>query len=157
MSFAKSGLSTPRRKRGEYTRGEKDQPRHIFQTEASARTAANDSASRADALRREAREKDAALLQRSRDMHARHQDDSQTLHASHIARTQEIARQAEIDQGRAKADVREQYRPVWRDTFRKQQNDLTAFEDREADFLGRMQNAVDAVSLRLRVLQGTKR
>lgn len=149
-------INAEARKRGEYTRAEKDQPRHIFETEASARAAANDNTSRADSLRREERDKDATLSKRSRDMHARHQNDWQTLHAEHIARKQEIERQAEIDQGRAKADVREQYRPVWRDTFRKQQDDLTAFEDREADFLGRMQNAVDAVSLRLRVLEGTK-
>ena len=147
-------INAEARRRGEYTRAEKDQPRHIFETEA--RAAANDNQSRADQLREEERGKDAELSKRSRTMHARRQEEWDALHAAHMQRKSEIEQQAEIGQGKAKADVREEYRPLWRDTFRKQQDDMQAFETRESDLLGRVQNTLDAVSLRLRVLEGTK-
>lgn len=149
-------INAEARERGEYTRAEKDQPRHIFETEAEARAAANDNKSRADQLREEERSKDANLSKRSRAMHVRHQEEWDGLHGAHSHRKAEIDHEAEIDQGQAKADVREEYRPLWRDTFRKQLEDLQGFESRESEFLGRVQNTLDAVSLRLRVLEGTK-
>lgn len=149
-------INAEARKRGEYTRAEKDQPRHIFETEAQARVAANDNTSRADQLRDEERAKDAALSKRSRELHARHQDEWDVLHRAHVQRKAETDQEAEINQGKAKAEVREQYRPLWRDTFHKQQEDMQSFDARESDFLGRVQNTLDAVSLRLRVLEGTK-
>ena len=149
-------INAEARKRGEYTRAEKDQPRHIFETEVEARAAANDNKSRADQLREHERSKDAALSKRSREMHARHQHEWDALHGAHSRRKAETEQAAEIDQGKAKAEVRDEYRPLWRDTYRKQQDDMKSFETRESDFLGRVQNTLDAVSLRLRVLEGTK-
>ena len=148
-------INAEARERGEYTRAEKDQPRHIFETEAKARAAANDNTSRADHLREEERRKDADLSKRSRAMHARHQDQWDRLHDQHKERAQDIAKEAEIDKGKAKAEVRDEYRPIWRETYRQQRDDIRAFEDRESEFLGRVQNTFDAVKLRLRVLEGT--
>ena len=149
-------INAEARERGEYTRAEKDQPRHIFETEADARAAANDNASRADQLREAERQKDADLSRRSRAMQARHQVEWDHLQAQHKQRAQDIAQEAEVNKGKAKAEVREEYRPIWRDTYRQQRDDMRAFEDREAEFLGRVQNTLDAVKLRLRVLEGTK-
>lgn len=149
-------INAEARARGEYTRAEKDRPRHIVETEEVARAAANDNKTRADEIRAQERAKDAALSKRGRAQQARHQEDWDALHEAHRERCQNAERQAEIDKGKAKSDVRDEYRPLWREAFRKQQKDIQAFEDREAGFLGRMQNTLDAVSLRLRVLHGTK-
>ncbi|MEQ8750324.1 MAG: relaxase/mobilization nuclease domain-containing protein [Amphiplicatus sp.] len=149
-------LNAEARRRGEYTRGAKEQPRHIFETEMAARAAANDNKTRADQLREKERIKDAALSKRGRAMHARHREDWEALQTAHKERAVDIERCAETDQGKAKAATRGEFRPIWRDLHRKQQDDVRAFEEREARFLGRMQNAADAVSLRLRVIEGTK-
>lgn len=149
-------INAEARKRGEYTRAEKDQPRHIFETEVEARAAANDNKSRADQLREDERSKDAVLSKRSREMHARHQQEWDALHDAHLQRKAEAERQAQIERGKANVEVRDAYKPLWRDAYRKQQEDLKAFEARESDFLGRVQNTLDAVSLRLRVLEGTR-
>ena len=149
-------LNAEARERGEYTRAQKDQPRHIFEVEAEARAAANDNTSRANRLRAEERRKDADLSKRSRSMHARHREEWDRLEKQHKERTRDIAQQAQVDKGKAKAEVREAYRPIWRDALRHQRDDMRAFDDREANFLGRVQNTFDAVKLRLSVLDGRR-
>lgn len=133
------------RARGEFTRAAKEQPRHIYEAEQDARQAINDNEKMADRIRAEQKAKDAALAQRGRDMQAKHRRLWDELVVRHKARKQEITDQAERDTGAAKAAVRQDYRPAWRETLKQQREQLTAFDAREATWRGRAGNLIDSM------------
>jgi len=144
-------LNNAARDRGEFTRGGKDRPRHIFETEARAQAAANDNKSRAEQLREEERRKDAALSRKGRKMHARHAKDWKALTQDHRGRIAALKEALSRAQGQAKADTRTAYHPEWREQFRRHQSERDAFEEREAKLLGRMKNIIDTLKLAQRV------
>lgn len=149
-------LNNAARDRGEFTRGEKDRPRHILETEARAQAAANDNKSRAEQLRQEERKKDAALSQRGREMHARHAKDWKALAQGHRDRLAALKEALSRAQGQVKSEIRAAYRPEWRDQFRRHQAERSGFDEREEKLLGRMKNIIDTLKLAQRVQEADK-
>lgn len=138
-------LNNQARARKEFTRAARDKTRHIYETESRAGRAANDNREAAEKLRAELRAKDARLSQKSRDMNARHRSEREELARRHKARRAEIREASDKAKGQAKASVRADYRPHWRDLFRLHQNEVRQFEERESRLFGKITNVLKAI------------
>ena len=138
-------LNNKARARGEFTRAAKDKPRHIFETEAAAKRASNDNRKEAQAVRDELKAKDAALSKEQRATAARHKAERAKLDVDHKARAVEIKAQAQQAYGQAKARIRAEYRPLFREQYRQAEEQRKAFEARETRLTGKIQNAMDAM------------
>lgn len=149
-------LNNQARARKEFTRAAKDKARHIYETESQAERAANDNREAAEKLRAELRAKDAQLSQKGRDMHARHRREREELARRYKARRAEIREASDKAKGQAKASIRADYRPHWRDLFRLHQKEAQLFEERESRLLGKITNALKAID-HARLVRGEDR
>ena len=139
------------RKRGEYTRGEPNEPRHLHDL---ARRASNDNpgpqGDRADteAKLREQRSKDYEVGKRARQVAERKARQWAKLNAEHKQRAGDIRREIKTAIAQHKDDIRRDFRPRWMELHHEQQAVLRAHELREDSRLGRVQNAVRAINFR---------
>ena len=134
-------LNNAARDRDEFTRGEKDQARNVYDVERPA----NDNSPDAQTIAAEQRRKAAALARRSRDMRARHAQEWARLGERHRARTAETERSAQRQAAASLAAVRETFRPHWRDLLHENTAARAQFEAREQRLFGRVQNAFKAI------------
>lgn len=137
-------INNQARKRGEYTRGEKDEPRQVVELKKEA-TNDND---RKAALLAEHRRKAFALKEAERQQQARHAQAkklSETQHRERVAQLRLACRQQLL---RQRSDVRERFRPLWEARYHEQQAAERAFEQREQRTLGRIQNALKGIDFR---------
>lgn len=95
--------------------------------------------------------KDSALSQAGEAMHTRHSQEWKDLSKWYGEGKAKIAGRTAGDAPtpfqKARADIKEQYRPVWREHYAKQRADTQAFEKRETRLLGKLENAVAAVRM----------
>jgi len=129
------------RKRGEFTRGDKDAPRHIHDLQADARTAAPKDRDGFQTLVTGQREKDRALSRQGHDQAHRHRTQWDHLLASHQTRNAAVHQAEQKAVGRQKAETRSQFRPEWRNLETRHRAELADFEDRETRLVGKIQNA----------------
>ena len=139
------------RDRGEYTRGQADKPRHIYELEA-----ANAHKPEAERIRIEQKRLDLALVRRSQAMRVRHARELEKLASDH-----RDARRAILDGRRAGAlaardHVRAAFRPRWEERHHEHQAALRDFERREDRLLGGVRNALRVIDFKA-VLSGGSR
>lgn len=128
------------RDRGEYTRGQKDKARNVYELEAP-HARRPEAAALALAQRRKA----ATLARRHREMRARHATEWANLATRHRRQRETIL----TDAGRARAaaitKIRREYRPTWEALDRSTRAELGAFTAREQHLPGRVRNALRAL------------
>ena len=139
------------RDRGEYVKGARDVARHIFEAEPPA--PANDN-SKINAARAAERKKDAALALRGRNMAQMHARAWDKLAEAHRERKAALTRALQADIAQAKAAIREEFRPQWRDLNRRQDSERQTFDVLEASFFGRASNMAKTVRLSSRDIGG---
>lgn len=139
------------RKRGEYTRGEPNEPRHLHDL---ARRASNDNPGPqgdhvdADTRLREQRRKDHEVGKRARQIAERQAQQWAKLNTEYKQRTADIRREIKTAIAQHKDNIRRDFRPRWMELHYEQQAELRAHEQREDSRLGRVQNAVRAINFR---------
>ncbi|MEM9167621.1 MAG: relaxase/mobilization nuclease domain-containing protein [Planctomycetota bacterium] len=133
-------INNAARDRDEYTRGEPDKPRHIYELEAS-----NDNAPDANKTRAEQKQLDLALARKTRELWQRHTDQTADLVAKHRAKRSEIQDESKREELMARDRVRAAFRPRWEERFHEHQADLREFEKREEQLLGRVENALRSI------------
>lgn len=140
------------RQRGEYTRGEKNRPRHVVELES-----ANDNHPRKADIRREQRAKDVEASRRDRETKKQQKQALAALEKQHRQKLKDIRSAARSDVQRAKSAVRDQFRPQWKDLLRSHDADMRAFEKREESFIGRVKNALKSIDFAALVRAGERR
>lgn len=136
-------INNEARDRGEYTRGEKDQARNIYELEA-----ANDNGGpSAKALREQQRAKDAALEQKAREEKERHRQHWDKLQADHKEQVKAIKDEARFDAEAQRNAVRQNYKQRWTMLYHENEAQMRDFERREKTFLGRFKNVLGVVDL----------
>jgi len=136
-------INNAARDRGEYTRGTKDRPRHIYELEA-----ANMNHPGLDQIRQVQRKKDTEIARRSRTLRERQAEAWKHLERNHRQEIAALRAQAVLDIENAKKRVREDHRPQWEALYHQHQSDRREFDQREKKLLGRVQNALKAVDFR---------
>ena len=133
-------LNNEARDRGEYTRGDKDDPRHLFE----ALEAANDNDARVQLLE-EHRRKSAALKKAERDLSGKCDRGLDELEEAYHLRKAEILSAGRKIIARARSRVRERCRPLWKRLRHEHEAERRAHELREERVLGRVQNALRSI------------
>jgi len=97
----------------------------------------------------EQKAKDAALAKDGEAMHSRHSKEWKDLSAWYAKGKERIAGRNAGDAStpfqKARAQIKDQYRPAWREHFAKQRAETQAFTRREKHLGGKLENAVAAV------------
>ncbi len=133
-------INNAARDRDEYTRGEPNKPRHIYELET-----ANDNTPDAAKIKAEQKKLDLALARKTRELKQRHAKKAAELVADHRAKRTKIQEDGKRAQLKARDRVRAEYRPRWEQRFHEHQADLRVFEKREDQLLGRVSNALRSI------------
>jgi hypothetical protein len=137
-------INNAARDRGEYVRGEKDVPRHLYELHA----ANHNRSDRAEHHRRQ-REQDREVGRRQRAAREQQAAAWAALIEGHRRKRAEILAQRKADTRRAVEEIRASYRRnQWTRLHREQAAEMKAFERDEASFLGRMKNRARAIDLK---------
>lgn len=145
-------LNNAARDRGEYVRGEKDKPRHIYELEA-----ANDNHPDPEQVRREQRKKDADAAKQSRDRQQRAEKAWRDLVAQHRQRVKDIRTKARLAIAEKTKAIREAFRPEWKGLHEAQHAEQMEFAKREEKLIGRMQNALKSIDFAALMRAGDRR
>ena len=130
---------------GDYIRSNSPTPRPMADDFAGASDAANDN--EASRLRDRHKDQVAELSARSSQLHARHRNEWSVLSRNYQDRKKQLAakyRGKDSAFAKAEAGVKEQYRPAWRELFKKQSAERRGFERREKRIMGKLENAIAA-------------
>lgn len=139
---------------GEYVKGEKRKSRNAYEQEQATKAA--DDNERLKSIIEEQRKKDAALALRGRNLAAMQERAWQVLTDGHKERKAALARGHQRDMNKIKAEVREEFRPEWRELRRHQQAERHTFEELERSFFGRASNMAKTVRLSADDIGGEK-
>ena len=145
-------LNNAARDRGEYVRGEKDKPRHIYELEA-----ANDNHPDPEQVRREQRKKDADAAKQSRDRQQRAEKAWRDLVAQHRQRVKDIRTKARLAIAERTKSVREAMRPNWKALHQQQASELKDFQEKEEHLIGRVQNALRSIDFKAMLRSGERK
>ena len=132
------------RARGDYVKGDNRSTRNMWELEQAVRPALKDG-QRSDAILAEQKAKDAALLKHTREVHARQRAEAKQLDADFKAERAKLGAELKTQINRAKAKVREEYRPAYRELKTRQAKERDVFNALEEKFFGRMSNAAKAL------------
>ena len=127
------------RAKGEYVKGERRKSRNIYEMEQALKEAGLSDA-RVKAVVDGERKKDATLAQRGRNLAKLQKGAWSDLIDGHRARKSSIYREAQRRTNAARAQVREEFRPKWRDLAAEQASERTTFAELEKTFFGRVTN-----------------
>lgn len=136
-------LNNAARARGQFTRAEKEKPRHVYELEA-----ANQNHPRFELVRKVQAAKDAELLKHTVEQKARHRAEWSALEAVHAEEKGAIRKRTTLAEGAVRKGVARELRGDWRALFRKQETDRKQFLQRENTTLGRASNALRQVDWR---------
>ncbi len=146
-------LNWDARNRGEYTRGQRAEPRNIFELAAN-----NDNGGpEFDAIKKQQRKKDAGIAAKQRAMRQRQAKEMQQLLNRREQDIRSIRSQAKRYVEAAKNQVRVDFQPKWRTLFHEQQADKVLFNQRENKMLGRIRNALRTIDFKAIVSAGDRR
>lgn len=135
-------LNNEARDRGEYTRGDKDDPRHLHE----ALEAANDNDAR-QRLLAEHRAKSRELKEAARQLEADRDDALTRLEAAYLERKREVTKKCRQSIARSRTRIRDRCRPLWQRLRHQHAAERRAHKLREERVLGRVQNALAAIDL----------
>ncbi|MFI4915130.1 MAG: relaxase/mobilization nuclease domain-containing protein [Phycisphaerales bacterium JB060] len=144
-------INNAARKRGEYTRGAPDVPRHIFELQA-----ANDNTPDTQKIRARQKKLDLDLARKTRDLRESHATQLEGLAERYGATRAKLRSEAKREAFRARDKVRAEYRPAWERRFRERRRELERFHEREGHLLGRLGNALRVVDFAA-VVSGSER
>lgn len=130
-------LNNAARARGEFTRGAKDKPRHIYELEAG-----NDNLPGASELREAQRRKDLELRRRAIAQRKRHSRQWADFLREHRLQRANLVEQARRETTIARQRAVEPFKNRWRALHHEQQAARAAFAKREQTHLGRASNAL---------------
>ncbi len=130
----------------DFERGAKSIPRSLIGDFAAAKVAANDNDARKEAARQSALS--AKLTTDTKRMKEQHRAAWVKLSKDYQAKKAGIFESARTAKERAADQVKEQYRPAWRDLHRRQWKERQDFDSRERRLVGKINNALDAVAHR---------
>jgi len=136
-------LNNAARARGQFVRGAKEKPRHIYELEAS-----NDNQPGADKLREAQRKKDMALRKKSTAQAARRKKEWADLIDGHREKKAEIYATAKKRATIARDRVAERFKDDWRQLYHEQNAERRAFALQEQGAMGRAKNALRQVDWR---------
>jgi hypothetical protein len=142
-------LNNQARDRGEFTRGEKDEPRHVY----DALAAANDNDAR-QRLLDEHRRRAALVKEQERQQAERHRAAWRLFEQTQRRERLRLAQAAKTVLAKSLQGVRQEYRPRWAQQHHEFQAQQRQFELREAKLLGRVQNALRGIDLAALVGRG---
>lgn len=145
-------INNAARDRGEYTRGKGDTPRHIYELQA-----ANENNPDIDRIKSEQRTKDARLASERRERERRRGDAWREFLTRHTETNRSIRESGRIDIEKAKEEVRAQYRTTWESLHRDHQDQRRLFDENEARFIGRVQNAASAIDFAAIIRSGERK
>ena len=128
------------RKRGEFTRGAKDLPRHLHEMLESI----NDNSARQQIIDQHKKWAH-ALKERERVLEAKDLAAMERLEASHKQKVDQTNRQTKLDTDHQIREIRKRYRPYWKQLVLKHRSEQEAFKRRESSTLGRMQNTFRSI------------
>ena len=132
-------INNAARDRGEYTRGEPDTPRHIYEQQTS-----NDNRQ----VKHQQRLKDQAVGKRQRATKDQQARAWAKLQSDQKQRVADLREQHKRNIDSAKQQVRDDYKNSWRELFHEHQAQTRLFEKNEASFLGRMKNRLRGVDVK---------
>lgn len=132
------------RERGEYVKGPKRQTRNMWDLTQAVRAPLNDN-SRAESILKQQRAKDAALLQRSRALVDRQKAERTELDNEFKAAKGDLAAKLQADLNRDRAQIREEFRPKYRDLKAKHEHERRVFDAMEKTVFGRASNMANAI------------
>src|SRR5690606_13007965 len=136
-------LNNEARDRGQYTRGQKDQARHLYE-----QAPANDNSPRTQAIKTEQRRKNADVAKAARATKERHRRQWQELRERFRQRNAGIRAQALLEAAKARDAVRARFRPDYQMLMHEHQAETTHFLKNENSVLGRVSNALRAIDFR---------
>ena len=134
-------INNAERDKGDYVRGQKERPRHLYELEA-----ANDNRYSRTILD-DQKAKDAALVDRGRKIAQERSAAWDALRASHQERKAEIAAERRKQAAIAKDQVREAFRPRLVTLNQQQRKEAALFTELEKTFFGRARNTIKAIDL----------
>ena len=134
------------RAQGEYVKGQRRKSRNIYELEQRLAEAAKKNDQIKAALEQQ-RKKDAQLAQRGRNQAAMQMRARDALVEGHNLRKAALARQLQTETNKAKAEVRETFRPEWRELRSHQESERQTFEALETSFFGRASNMAKTIRL----------
>lgn len=141
------------RGRGEYTRGEPDQSRHLLEDQASLK----EKGERLAQVQRQERAKDALLARQQREQKERHRAAWEKLSHDHAQALKSINRDKDAHQRLAQAAIQSSYQRRW-DELRKQHDEQTrAFAAGEKTPWGRLRNGLRTTDLRRLLVSETRK
>jgi hypothetical protein len=113
---------------------------------AAAKEAANDNDARREVARQSALSR--KLAQDSAKQREGHRGQWQDLASAYRQKKTQILTAAKQARDRATSQIKEQYRPAWRDLYQRQFKEDRAFKERETRLFGKINNALEAVAHR---------
>ena len=134
-----------RRQDGDYVRDNSPVPRSLADDYAAVAIASNDN--EAARLVDDYKQRIAALSALGQQQASRHKHEWAALSLRYQeAKKQIAARYRGKDNAftAAKARIKEQYRPAWRELFKAQNRDMRGFDKRETHLMGKLENAIAA-------------
>jgi len=147
-------INNAARTRGEYVRGERDTPRHIYeQIRANDNTLTN---SQIKAFWREHRGKDRAVGKRQRAMRDAQAAAWAKLAHEHKERRAGIFESRRLGIVTARRRVRDGYRNAWKELHQEQRAEIGAFTKNEESMLGRIRNRARSIDVKA-ILRGEKK
>lgn len=132
------------RRQGEYVKHPDRPHRKAFEQQRSL-NASLGSEERAKLILKEQKAKDRAVYEAGRALKQTLAVERQGIEARYLKAIAQSARLRRRDDNRAKADIREQFRPVWRELADKQVREAEIFETLERSLFGRTKNILKAV------------
>ena len=137
------------RQRGDYVKETNRSTRNMWELDKAVRDGVMDQ-DRADAIMKDQRAKDAALLKATREQLDRQKTEARDLDAAHKQAKADLKADLKTQINRAKADVLETYRPLFRALKQQHAKAKEVFDALEDKLFGRMSNAASVLRQELR-------
>lgn len=149
-------LNNESRERGEFTRAAKGIPWQIMKAERLAREAANDNPNKTEQIREKLRARMAVVGRSMRMTISRHRREWQTLEDGYRGQRREIAQSFAKARLRSREAIIQEFRPLWRDNRRREQEDLARLTQGERSLLGRARSVLRTIGQWRSVLEGDR-
>ena len=147
-------LNNAARDRGEYTRGEKDVPRHLHEQRAANDVGRQDRGAKGaerkqlDPVFQRERDKDRRVGKEARAARRRQSEAWAKLAADDRVRRAGLRERVKRDIAAKRQAVLDQFRGRWRELHQSHRDELAAFKKDEASLLGRVKNRLKSLDLK---------
>lgn len=138
-------LNNEARERGEYTRAEKGIPWQIMKAERLARAAANDNPDKTSQIRERLRARMHVVGRAMRTTTNRHAREWKALEDGFIQRRREVAQSFQKTRARARQNILDEFRPLWRENRRRELEERARLAQDEQTMLGRARSVLRVI------------